>query len=232
MNPFEFTTGVAIELSNLCQYSWLHKKCPLHLEMASTWRVREPKIISMETVYGVLKTLGKYGYGGKIYFNQYNEPLIDPRLFLFIGKAKDCCPESQVIIETNGHYLTRGLAQELMEAGVNHIVVTLYGDVEARDWPGVTYMDRGGLDDRLKIYAAPYVDRNVPCRAPLGQVVITRDAEVGLCCMDWKYRHTFGSLTDGTLEEILFSSRVRETYNRLSVGDRFLDICRRCKSHR
>lgn len=243
MNPFEFTNSICIELSNLCQYSWLHKKCPLHLQMVSPWRVKEPKILDAGVVYGVLWTLGKFRYDKTIYFHQHNEPLIDPRLFMFIARARAECPEAQIIIETNGHYLTPSLAQELVEQGVTRIVVTLYGSRKDIDAKNEYYLaeyqsllvdcvSRGGLDSRLEAYTRPYADLEIACPAPLDQVVITRNATVGLCCMDWEYRYTFGNLKDQTLDEILLSLEIRGAYERLSSGDRFFDICRRCKTRR
>jgi MoaA/NifB/PqqE/SkfB family radical SAM enzyme len=238
MNPFEHTLDVSLELSNLCQYAWFHKKCPLHLEMETPFVVRTPKILPASIVYKVLDTLAKYDYGNEINFHQYSEPLLDPRLFEFIRYARRACPESKITILTNGHYLTTGLAEELALAGVSQLLVSLYR--RGTEWADNLVMQcpsnfchilhHGDLDDRLSLYdqePGP-VPNSKPCYAPLAYLGITRDAKVSLCCFDWKRHHTFGSLLEQSLEKILVSDKVQETYQRLSSGDRFLALCRRC----
>ena len=238
-NFLEHTLSVSLELSNLCQYAWFHEKCPLHREMESPFVVREPEILPASIVYRVLDTLARYSYGNTITFHQYSEPLLDPRLFEFIRYARRSCPESEIVILTNGHYLTAVLASELLEAGVSQIIITLYGTQSEcerkREWvvrelPGdaCQYAVRLELDDRLTIYDREPTGSNVPCGAPLGHLGITRRAEVSLCCYDWRREHNFGSLYDQSLEDILGSQSVQETYERLCRGDRFLGICQRC----
>lgn len=238
-NPLEHTLGVLFELSNLCQYAWLHKKCPLHLEMESPFVVKKPEILPASIVYRVLDTLARHNYGGEISFHQYGEPLLDPRLFEFIRYARRTCTGSKITILTNGHYLTKVLANELLEAGVSQLLITPYGTQSeqerkrrwvAQELPGATCRctQHSKLDDRLALYDLEPVDSNLPCGAPLGDVGITRRAEVSLCCYDWRREHNFGSLHDQALEDILSSKRAQETYERLSRGDRFLNLCRRC----
>ena len=247
-NPFEHTGDVAIELSNLCQYAWLHKKCPLHLQAASPFRVKEPVVLPARIVYSIIDILGRHDYDQKLSFHQYNEPLMDPRLFLFLEYAKKHCPGAGVEIVTNGHYLDLTLAKELEAAGVQILLVTLYGNEEDRaamkaritaykqqlsiHVRSLTHPWPDQLNDRLTVYSHPRHGDELCCTAPLGCVTITRDAEVALCCIDWRREHTFGNLYEGSLEEILASDDVQETYRRLSRGDRFLDICQRCATAR
>jgi len=243
-DPLKYTTSVSIELSNLCQYAWFHVRCPLHLGMKSPFLIREPRILESEIVYRVLDTLDKYGYGREICFHRYNEPLIDPRLFEFIRYARGACPKSEIVILTNGHYLTLVLARELMQAGLSRLIISVYGNAEEqetkrRNWTeGLInqlpadfcyMMGHKVLDERLLFnYEREPLDSERPCCAPLGNLSITKDAELSLCCHDWKRLYIFGNLFEQSLEEILSSDSIWETYSRLSRGDRFLGICRRC----
>ena len=242
-NPFEHTLDVSLELSNLCQYAWFHKRCPLHLEMESPFAVRTPEILPASIVYKVLDVLAKYDYSNEISFHQYSEPLLDPRLFEFIRYARRVCPGSKITIVTNGHYLTAVLAGELLEAGVSQLIVTPYGTQSEReskrDWvikelPGDTCCctQHSDLDDRLAMYDLEPIDSDLPCYAPLGSLGVTRKAEISLCCYDWRRKHNFGSLHSRALEDILTSKEVQEAYKRLAQGDRFLEICRRCTHSR
>lgn len=200
----------------------------------------EVRFLPSEIVYSILDVLGQYGYAGFVSFSQYNEPLEDPRLYAFIEYAGGICPKAKVYVVTNGNFLNRGTVAALCELGVDHVIVSLYGNkqeirkqqIEAFAGDLQIGFYYGGLDDRLEIYDRSEVNWFRPCTAPLGQVVVTRDAEVGLCCMDWGRQYTFGSLHEDTLDDILCRDGVRETYRRLVRGDRFLDICKRCTTGR
>jgi len=245
MTLFAHTHCVAFELSNTCPYAWLHKKCPLHLELASAFRLKETKHLPGSVVRAVLDTLGKHGYKSTISFHQYNEPLVDPRLFEFIRYARKQCPEARIIILTNGVFLSRQLALELEEAGLTGLWVTLYGgqEDEGATWEWMkreiipifsesnvqTWAMNDGLDDRLCIYDREYQTDRRNCYAPFSAVIITRDAEWGLCCMDWKRTVSLGSLREHTLEELMQSGEPERIYAALQGGDRtVLDLCRRC----
>ena len=115
---FEHTSRISIELSNLCNYARIHKKCPLNL-------VETPVILPAKIVFDVLETLERYNFQGIIAFHTYNEPLIDPRLFQFIEFARKACPHSDIFILTNGYYLTQTLADELVDSGVSKIIISV-----------------------------------------------------------------------------------------------------------
>lgn len=225
---FEFITPsrVLFELSNLCNYSSMHKKCPSFLE-------RETIILPSKIVYNVLDSLNRLKFNGEIAFHTYNEPLIDPRLFQFISYAKLSCPLSKIYICSNGFYLDQNLATELADAGVSEIRVSAYSD---RDFHrlnkiklNIPYkVEKQSLDDRLNQYDSPYKKISKPCYAPLKEVCISRDAKVVLCCLDWKKEYIFGDLHKETLEFILTTRKTRETFRRLSKGNRFLELCKRC----
>ena len=54
---FKHTNRVSIELSNLCNYSMIHKKCPIN-------RIKKPVILPSKVVYSVFNTLKKYDFHG------------------------------------------------------------------------------------------------------------------------------------------------------------------------
>jgi len=210
--------------------------------MTSPFTVKGPATLPAEVVYRVLDVMERHGYDNEISFHQYSEPLMDPRLFEFIRRARQACPSSTITILTNGHYLTSVLAKELRQAGVSQLLITPYGssserkaktawvtrEIAAQFSPGACRCVAGKLDSRLTWYDREPIDSNRPCYAPLGSLGITCRGEVSLCCLDWQRRYNFGSLLERDLEEILVSDQVQETYQQLSRGERFLDLCRRC----
>lgn len=241
--PFKHTTTVSFELSNVCSYAWYHKKCPLSLQYSSPFLITDgTKILPAEIVRRVLRTLGEHGYEGEINFHGYSEPLEDPRLFSFVRHARKCCPKAFIYDYTNGRFFNQTVADELAEAGMDCLIVGLYGSseemkiqatrIQSVKSPLEVKVKKMFLDDRLEIYTREETNSKKPCNAPLGDVSITKDGEVRLCCYDWKSLFVFGSLFEQTLPEILLSEGVQETFGRLQRGDRFLGICKRCRINR
>jgi MoaA/NifB/PqqE/SkfB family radical SAM enzyme len=243
-NPFEATHSIAFELSNYCPLAWWHKRCPLNLEMASPFRLHQVRHLPARIVYETLDAMGEYDYPSEISFHQYNEPTTDPRLFEFIRYARRVCPRSKIVIVSNGLGVSEQLARELVEAGLSGMWITRYGDEEDRqamhDWvkdvlipimPAnmCNVLPWTKLDRRMQLYDDELLDIDRPCHAPLNTLVITRDADVGLCCWDWRRTVTFGNLNDTPFMDILLSDEIREAHRRLEAKDRSIyDICRRC----
>jgi 2-deoxy-scyllo-inosamine dehydrogenase (SAM-dependent) len=244
-NILSETTNIAFELSNTCQLSCHHKRCPLSLEMVSPFRVANPVHLPAGVVRETLQVLGNYSYSEEISFHQYNEPLIDPRLFEFVREAKIECPGSKIVILTNGLNLSEQLAIELKQAGVTNLYVTRYGSdkdrIAIKEYAQSTIAPIFGdencnvlpweqLDGRITLYDGKYANLSEKCYAPLVTITITRDADVGLCCYDWKRTVSFGNLKERTLEDILNSGKMQEAYESLKSGNRqIFDVCRRCQ---
>jgi len=227
---FNQTKRVAIELSNICNYAKVHQRCPLS-------KVKDFKILSEKIVYHVLETCEKYRFRGYLTFDVYNEPGIDPRLMMFIKKARKMLPKAIIVLQTNGFYFNQTLADEYQNNGINLIRVSAYTPEEKERFSKIKLkiplvITPIVLDDRMGQYEAQETKSSKPCGAPLKEVLITCEGRVSLCCFEWKREHIFGDLDTQSLEEILLSQKIRETYKRLSSGDRFLEICKRCNKSR
>jgi 2-deoxy-scyllo-inosamine dehydrogenase (SAM-dependent) len=217
---------ISFELSNLCHYAPVHKKCPLHL-------IDKPIILPKKIIYHVLDTVSSWGYRGKIGFHTYNEPGIDPRLFMLILYARDKCPDSYIMFMSNGYYIDENLLNEYKDAGVDEIFLSAYSNIDYIRFASYKTelkltIQKPILDDRLDIYDSQELMINMPCLAPYNELMITREGYVGLCCLDWKREEVFGDLNQQTLEEILKSEKMVNTYNSLSEGRRISNICKRC----
>lgn len=225
-NILKYTSRVSIELSNLCNYAEIHKKCPLH-------DVTEPTILPTKIVFNVLDTLKSNDFQGTIAFHTYNEPLMDPRLFKFIEYAHDVCPKSEIYICTNGYYLNQILLDELINIGVSKIHVSAYSKSEFKRLSklksNISFsVEMMKLDDRLHLYETKENNRKKPCYAPLNEIIIAREGCISLCCLDWQRLYTYGNLYKQTLEEVIRSGELHAVYKKLSKGERFLPICKKC----
>jgi len=217
---------ISIELSNLCNFAPVHKKCPLHI-------AANPTILPGKIVYRVLDSVASWEYKGKIAFHTYNEPGIDPRLFMFIAYAKEKCPDSYIAIMTNGYYLDENLLSEYMAIGVNEIFLSAYSNKDYERFISYkskikTTILKPVLDDRLNIYNRKELSLSKPCLAPYNELMITREGYVGLCCLDWQREQVFGNLNSQSLEDVLNSEKMQSAYENLSNGKRLDNICKRC----
>ena len=127
------------------------------------------------------------------------------------------------------------MADELVEIGAGSLYVTAYTQKDRKrlgkiqlDIPYI--IQEFHLDDRLKLYdrELPANQNKTPCYSPLNEIIITRDGQVSLCCLDWKRKHCFGNLYNESLEDVILCSNIVSVYNSLSNGYRTFKICKLC----
>lgn len=230
IGPLKHTHNVVLELSNRCILAPLHKKCPLNLAGST------PIVLPTAIIEDVIETLAKHQFVGVIDFSNYNEPLIDPRLFDLAKGISKKLPSCRLRILTNGYYLDQTMLYELARAGINLVTVSCYSK---RDYQRMAKLklpkilasfsfNMPELDDRLCHYERENRQLKVPCHAPLKQIVIACEGNVALCCFDWKRHVTFGSLHNQTFESVISNGKMHKVYSRLKTGDRYLPFCKTC----
>lgn len=225
------TSRVTFEINDRCNLSHAHKKCPAHAV-----RNAEPTFLSVAIIHGVLDFMCDQGFDREIAWHNYNEPTADPRLLWLMDLAKAHVPETGQYILTNGLNLNQQMLDLLIAHGATRLWVSAYTeDVYARtqdlNAPGIDYKVRRftKLDERLKIYDRGVAGDKHPCYEPLENLVIRADGRVGLCCVDWAQTVSYGDLHDTTLQTILEESSIRGDWERNTHGDRWHDICQRCR---
>jgi len=228
-NIFKYTYRVTFELSNLCNYADIHKKCPLNLET-------KQHILSTKIVYETIDCLSEFDFKGYVAFHRYNEPLIDSRLLDFIGYARKKCPQTDIYILTNGYNLTQKFLDTLVSFGVTLLEVTAY---TVEEFERLSLLETNipfrivtsRFDNRLTIYEYVNQDNSlIPCFCPLNDLIITRNGDLGLCHFDWKSQYSFGNLENQSLKELIINSDILNTFNDLSKGIRKYELCKNCKS--
>jgi len=233
MNIFDKTARILIELSNICNYSRFHKRCPLY-ELKN-----KKEILSEKIVYNVFEICKKYNYSGIIGYHTYNEPGIDPRLMMFIKDSKKILPNIKILISTNGFYLDQTLIEEYEKYGVDQFEITCYSQEEYKKFKReikfnipVKLFNRYDnlLDKRLNIYSRE-INSKYYCYE-LFDLIVTYKGDISLCCFDWKRTKLFGNLYKKSLEDIMMSNEFLQTRERLSKGDRFFEVCKKCNNKR
>ncbi len=236
MNIFGETYHVYIELSNLCNYAYMHKGC-----LAS--RQTEKRILPADKVYNIIDTLAKYKYGkGKsLSFYNYSETLNDPRLFKFIEYARKKLPDCDLIVGTNGWYLNDVMAMELYDVGVDLILVTSYTSnehirlVKIKNYVAEQFK-RGNLkafmirrvkqmDCRLNM-----TGKKGACYAPLTELILSSSGDLRLCCIDVRQDGEYGNIHKKDFEQIMIDvyPKFYDLRQQLIKSDRQLEICEKC----
>lgn len=214
------------ELNNQCQYTKIHTWCPRN-------RLgNEPEIfLSTDIIKDVINYFKKYDFSGSVYFSIYNEPLLDNRLMGLIKYTKEQLPKCTIQMYTNGLLLSQEKAQSLIDAGLDILRISNYGN--APQIPGAIYADRlqlapndSGYDDRINIYDKK-ANCNDPCYMPMQYFCINCNGFVMLCWDDWKNTCSIGNLNDYTIDDILLSKIRLDKIEQLKSGER-QGVCSGC----
>ncbi len=230
------TNRVMFEINNQCVYSPQHRKCPVHLNKG-----KGPQTLPEKIIYNVFDFMAEEGFEGRVSFHNYNDPMTDPRLFMFIDRLKKTCPKCYVFIMTNAWNLDQEMLNELQDHGVMYIEASAYNERESTRTrervirpEGMTYrvMTKKALDDRMDIYANKESECKESCYAPLAEIIIRSNGDVGLCCFEWAGKVTFGNLHEQSLKEILQAGKMLSVYEKLKKGQREFPVCRRCNRRR
>ena len=212
----------AFELSNGCNFSAIHPKCPTEANV-------EPIILSTQIIKDTVDYFGTQNWNGTLYLNIYNEPLIDPRLFMLLEYIKEHCG-CGVNIWTNGWYLDQNFVTELNALNVS-LTVTSYTVSEKeriKKLKGKIIGHMHELDDRMSIYDSPAKNQG-KCHFPSTYGMVNHKGHLVLCCMDCKYTHHFADLNIVGIKEALESEERIRICNELEAGTRSLEVCKKCK---
>lgn len=242
---------VQVELSNLCNYAPIHKKC-----YANQSEKKEGKLIMpQKAIIDIVDTLVKYKWDSpehEIKFHEYNEPLIDPRLTNIVEMVRKFLPSTSIMIWSNGYYLNDVIASELTESGVTKFRLTAYNDNEYQRFIGIKKRlkqqlinteinsannlpiyfridNRVQLDDRLLINNREDLNTPDPCHA-LKSINVRSDGRITLCCFDINKSVFLGDINQGGLEQTLidhYEYRMRLKAE-LENGTKTPIICRKC----
>jgi hypothetical protein len=103
-------------------------------------RLGENKRMDPAVFSGVVRDLQEIDWAGNFVLTSYNEPLADRIILDRIGEARAALPRAKMMIYTNGDYLTPDYVQELAEAGLDYMHISIhmnaadvYSDIYALD---------------------------------------------------------------------------------------------------
>lgn len=92
----------------------------------NAYYTREKAKASNELFHKIIDELEEIDYDGRISLYLYNEPLLDTRIVYFISEIRRKCSNSYIFLTTNGDFLNLSLYREMVRAGLDKLVVSLY----------------------------------------------------------------------------------------------------------
>jgi len=221
---FSFTSIISIELSNLCNYSTLHKRCVASIQ-------KEKVVLPLHKICEIID--GLKDYDKVLEFHGYNEPLIDPRLFYLINYTKSHANRCKIHVLTNGFYLTQTIADELVDFGIDYLTTTAYSNEERFRLSKITVkipyvIGTAMLDDRMKWYETEGEIKGIACNAPYNNLMIRSNGDIGLCCFDAKNKYSFGNIFNESLSDIMLSHDMINAFDELMHSEKKRELCTHC----
>ena len=209
---------IAFEVSNSCNLSYAHKKCPINKKKCGDQPVSDAIIINF------IKFCKKHGWNGKLTFHYYNEPLINRGRILYLLKNSGV----QCDLWTNGLLLK---PNDVNFISLFHkVIITEYDPNHVKQFRHLPNVQIGGgnLDDRIKVYEKPVSYNPFTCLRVYNEIPIDYHGIVHLCCVDWDAQVKIGDLKKDKFEDVLFRFNTL-TENITSIKGSKPEVCHKCE---
>lgn len=232
-NGYGWFTTIEVEINSRC-----NRKCP-YCPVSVSPVPDVPQLMDAETLSALINKLARIGYGGRMAYNLYSEPLLHPNLTEIIGAVKRCLPAAKQVLYTNGDLLTDEIYEDLLDNGIARIILTSHDrrKIEERENQIVLFPEdleltnRGGVVPCTEAMLKLEGPLDIPCYSPSRKLIITVTGDVTLCCEDALRSQVMGNIAQDNIEDIWFSERFEFTRQRLAQGNRdTIPVCALCNS--
>ncbi len=210
---------------------------------------RPEDLMDERLFHRIIDSLAQWDFTGRFSPHFYGEPLTDERLVGFMAHARKKLPKANIVVYTNGDYLTVDKYIALMEAGVDSFRVSLHSPslpkafaatqaflqerrpelykVEIVDFYGMykskeesMLNNRGGMID--------ITHKRHPYCFLVEHLTIDYLGNAVLCCNDFLSSVTFGNAGEKELKDIWYDPAYVEARRRIASGFWLYDICQKC----
>ncbi|WP_028862527.1 radical SAM/SPASM domain-containing protein [Psychromonas aquimarina] len=190
-------------------------------------------------------------YQGTVMLAGYGEPLLSKHIVDMVSVFSAVCNTE---ITTNGDPLNKRKIQQLLDAGVGKIVVSMYDGPEQIDHykhlfsqanaPLDSYILRDRWYGESEEYGLKLTNRagvlsfgekveklhHHPCYYPDYMMMVDWNGDVMLCTQDWNRRIKSGNLSFNSLVEVWQSKLLKRYRSHLHAGKRDLPPCNQCNA--
>jgi len=231
---------VEIETNSNCNRKC--RICPRHKHE------REPGFMPDDLYSHLLDQLASFGFRGRLSPVFYNEPMLDDRIFRLMKAARTKLPRSTIVLFTNGSLLTREKIEQLVESGVDTMIVSQYEgnlradaakfaeasrDLSQRARKTIRYRTLGDehfLSNRRGLGPVKKPVTKSRCMQASLSCVIDFHGDVVLRCNDYYGNHVFGNVGREHILDIWNKPEFKKLRTHLRDGKFELEICKACAS--
>jgi radical SAM protein with 4Fe4S-binding SPASM domain len=205
----------------------------------------ERQDMSDEMLLQLANNLQELEFAGRISPFGINEPLIEPRIINIIKLFRTKCPKAFLSMNTNGDRLNEQLLQQLFEAGLDALGISIYDDL------GMKRLAAYGQDSRIALIDMRQPDQKIEnrggeikvngdrfpadyftlssCSRPFNMLIIRPTGNVVLCCSDMYGDVVMGNVSESRLEDIWNSEAFTHYRQELRTQGRTnLRLCQDC----
>lgn len=228
-----------------------NRKCPTCLRNSYPDRERVASWFSgdtlpTETVYRVIDEAVALGFGGEVYLQHFNEPLLDPRILDFGAYARG--KGLEVGMCTNGDALTPDMVRRI-DGVFSRLDVALYTDAGhdqaaqaeralalMQSFTKTAFWYTGG--EHVTSHFSPRADRvalieryeGTPCFLPWERAIIDHRGWMLLCCEDMPGHFNLGNVLDYPIEELWWGAEHLDILETLAQpgGRLYFNHCATC----
>ena len=203
---------------------------------------RQHGLMTITTYKTIINMLAEKNFSGLIQPYLMNEPLIDKRISDLIQYAHEKCPNSKILLSTNGTMLTNQLLRKLFDSGLNFLIINDYTlDVTRKiNCFSSFHQNRNRIQVatfppslKTRTNRAGLLPSKIPlplktfCNRPFRRMYINFKGESILCCCDWTSQQVMGNVNNNNLNQIWTSQIYEQKRNELLCNQR-KGICAVC----
>ena len=205
--------------------------------------------MSMELFKCLLEQLRwDFDYKGCMHYHFFGEPLLNKALTDYIRLTKKMLPDTIKRIFTNGDHLHARTIDNLLESGINEIIVTQQegrlnsfsqnfrelikkypGKITYRSYNEMTLSNRSGILDIEN--GNNGISAIMPCTIPTRFLIMSVKGSIIPCYDDYFQKNTMGALKTEKLIDIWQSEKYTRFRTNLRQGKRALsEACKKCNT--
>ena len=209
----------------------------------NSYLTQTKKKMPLEIYHKIIDELSTINYTGRVSPYLMNEPLLDDRLDELIAYSKKKLPKALLMISSNGTLLTKKRAEQLLNSGLGHVLVSCYTESiydkiisfkmdnirASRFFDKDLYKSFNNRGGNINVGEIEEPLEKI-CKHPFTQMYITVNGDAVLCCGDYKSEVIMGNINNDTLLNIWNNSKKYKQYREILIKSNRegLTLCNKC----
>ena len=217
----------------------------------------DPEVYPNRSLHMTRKTAGKIGtdmrdinFKGELFIAGFGEPLLHKNIPEIINHMTNINTLTCVTVVTNGDKLNTRCVDELIDAGVTNIIISMYDDSQQQEKLSdiingslpVVYRERyysigdtndygiENINNRAGLVKGRTVTEPIKktCYIPFNKCQIDWNGDMLLCDQDWSRKGIIGNIHQTSIGDMWLSEKIERYRTKLINSNRCLSPCDKC----